>query len=154
MWGYCLYLLSDVVSHRDFRWKDVTRYADGWAAEDNEVLVNNRIVKESYYVERHDQLRHTLDSANQRVKSGGAPGLPDDAEFDDFIHAQWKLFQVWRGPRRIVKIVPLRVPWSNNYPDSTEYGIQQWKLVFKRNFICAAEMKPGEAIPRGMFDSV
>lgn len=151
--GYRLYFLFDYIRINEFLWKDTTRYSAGWAPDPNAVVMGNKGVMDHFHAQRYDQHRYALDAENQRNIARGLPSLPDDWEIDQFMRKQVPIINVQRGPQRIVKVVPNKPFGAMTYPDAVEKDIQQWELKVLKNFVLAADIKPGEVVQRGMFDA-
>lgn len=151
--GYGLYFLLQHVGMADFRWKDKSRFSDGWALEPLEIERNGKIVTEYVYVNRYDQLRHARDVRNFKKRLSGQASLPDDWEIDEFMCIQQAMLNIRTGPRRIAKVIPKKRLGPNDYPDAPGNGVPQWEIVTEKQFVCAAMVNPDQIIRAGVFDA-
>ena len=142
--GYSLYLLQQHIGMADFRWKDRSRFSAGWSIDWIDVESKGRKVREYFYVDRYDQLRHALDRKSS---------LPTDWEIDEFMCMQQVLLNVRSGPRRIAKVIPKKRLGPSDYPDAPGNGVPQWEIIVPKQFVCAADVHPDQTIRAGVFDA-
>jgi hypothetical protein len=124
--GFEIYTLAQTVNAGEFVWRDKTRYSAGWHRDPSIKFGDDPNVV--WGVQRQDELRAALGrKLNYDEKAV-------DLEIDKLRQRDVLELNMRTGPRKIVKVRPLKKLGPDDYPDSIAGNIPQWELTVPKQF--------------------
>ena len=129
--GFKLYILAQTVSAGEFTWRDRTRYSAGWHRDPSIKFGDDPNVV--WGVQRQDELRAALG------RKLNYDEIAVDLEIDKLRQEDLLALNMRTGPRKIVKVRPLKTLGRDDYPDSILGNIPQWELTVYKQFSLVGE---------------